>query len=941
MSRYTHLVGESGEKSNYVYQSPRKQVVMMVPPGNKRSNLRNAYNTSSTFYQDNNVETQDTQTKLLFSQSANAPQYLQYNTLSQGLNTGRANHETINSQSDEQTQNVTSPYSNSIGVGQKSLKQQLKLIKPRIMGIKQNLNSTGVGQTASSGYGKRVQSKQDRNSEQRQPPPFIERENEKRIKGNHIQNSIKIMRQEERIQQGRSNINSFNTGNFDRIGKELQKTRMGFGIRNEREELNELMRSTDSTILRKSPDKTVIPPPKAIVPNLEDERFKELERDQIEFHGQPPGIFIKNKQAEKWMSKRKVQAGGQNTTNRKHVEFAKNLFISWDDDGSGVLEAEEIIKPLVGLGLSSDSKFAVKILQSLDPKNDGSQKGKDDLRITLKDFIKIFKSDKVSENLVSIINSEVNQLKMQQQETQIVKPPAQRVKHPDFKSPRNASNEQDSNMQLSTNKSKISVSMRTNDHKKIIEIPMDKYIDQISIHQKIFDRNDGQHKYRTQVYKVKGGQQLADPFENYIQIRDDNNSQQTFSAYTNNNQHLHTQNSDVAAHNQDQRRFLSTSPIIKAEFKGQKKFNKEGQQNMLANQVNVRYHSKDIAAGGQSQQSEFGQHSSHHYSNRNPVQKTKNITLQEQMEIIKGWWKQMDPNGNVLFEHSINTVCGFMVKKRLASDKEQAAKIIFGQLGMATRKDNINFDEFNRVFCKGIFKEALINVTNTFDQMSMAKQSVNDLPLSLKINEYQRSQMFSGLDPKSEYYKEGRQILNSLNQIKEEEGQMNDIADKRQPTNEGNRYQNFLEDPLGQKIKLKEEDEKQKKQSDPFVDRIKFIEDVEKSHQARRPVNDTRVDSDLSNKLATAIMAKRNNKMTLLETKQRYQDDSQMKKNANYTTRDQDQARQLRNQESKEQVKIPAVYLEKSKEERLKDQNELLSRFQKLLSMHPQMNSEI
>ena len=67
-----------------------------------------------------------------------------------------------------------------------------------------------------------------------------------------------------------------------------------------------------------------------------------------------------NKQTEKWMQKRKIQAKDLN--NRKHIEFAKNLFISWDDDGSGVLEAEEIVKPLVGLGLSSDSKFAIKIL---------------------------------------------------------------------------------------------------------------------------------------------------------------------------------------------------------------------------------------------------------------------------------------------------------------------------------------------------------------------------------------------------------------------------------------------------------------------------------------------------------------------------------------------------------------------------------------------------
>ncbi len=60
------------------------------------------------------------------------------------------------------------------------------------------------------------------------------------------------------------------------------------------------------------------------------------------------------------MQKRKVFT--KNLNNRTHIEFAKNLFISWDDDGSGVLEAEEIIKPLVGLGLSSDSKFAIKIL---------------------------------------------------------------------------------------------------------------------------------------------------------------------------------------------------------------------------------------------------------------------------------------------------------------------------------------------------------------------------------------------------------------------------------------------------------------------------------------------------------------------------------------------------------------------------------------------------
>ena len=71
-----------------------------------------------------------------------------------------------------------------------------------------------------------------------------------------------------------------------------------------------------------------------------------------------------------------------------------------------MLDPHEIIKPLIGMGLSSDHNFAKKIIQALDP----SQKGKvgptniEDLKISPQDFIKIFKSDKVSEQMVKIIN---------------------------------------------------------------------------------------------------------------------------------------------------------------------------------------------------------------------------------------------------------------------------------------------------------------------------------------------------------------------------------------------------------------------------------------------------------------------------------------------------------------------------------------------------------
>jgi hypothetical protein len=100
------------------------------------------------------------------------------------------------------------------------------------------------------------------------------------------------------------------------------------------------------------------------------------------------------------------EAASKYASNKKQVEFSKNLFLTWDDDGSGVLEADEIIKPLVGMGLSTDANFARKLLIALDPK--ATKKGApppdlDNLSINLADFIKIFKSDKTSEHVTKIL----------------------------------------------------------------------------------------------------------------------------------------------------------------------------------------------------------------------------------------------------------------------------------------------------------------------------------------------------------------------------------------------------------------------------------------------------------------------------------------------------------------------------------------------------------
>lgn len=52
------------------------------------------------------------------------------------------------------------------------------------------------------------------------------------------------------------------------------------------------------------------------------------------------------------------------------MEFAKELFLVWDDNGTGHLNLDEISVPLVALGLSTDTEFVAKLVSSLDQKRE-------------------------------------------------------------------------------------------------------------------------------------------------------------------------------------------------------------------------------------------------------------------------------------------------------------------------------------------------------------------------------------------------------------------------------------------------------------------------------------------------------------------------------------------------------------------------------------------
>ena len=188
-------------------------------------------------------------------------------------------------------------------------------------------------------------------------------------------------------------------------------------------------------------------------------------------------------------------------------------------------------------------------------------------------------------------------------------------------------------------------------------------------------------------------------------------------------------------------------------------------------------------------------------------------TFGEQIEVIKDWWQTLresyvkdfnryeaNPGNHKdlsrLTEVPLDKVYDFIIMKHIVADRQMATKLVAQQVGMANlgTTDMMCYEEFNRLFCKGMFKVALINtiakltddsassapqpsVQNRGD-ISASKNQINSLgqrigekllakvdelkfyqedakanfmqemPLSLKIERYQRGKLMQGLKPK-------------------------------------------------------------------------------------------------------------------------------------------------------------------------------------------------
>lgn len=167
------------------------------------------------------------------------------------------------------------------------------------------------------------------------------------------------------------------------------------------------------------------------------------------------------------------------------------------------------------------------------------------------------------------------------------------------------------------------------------------------------------------------------------------------------------------------------------------------------------------------------------------------VSLTDQMRIVRKWWNEMNKNTGRI-ELPLKTVASFLTHKGITPDREKAKTVIYkAQLGRDKRQ-TVTIDEFNRIFCKGIFKDALVNVVETID-----KDKNENLPISVKISQYQRGLMIGGLTKdKERRYEEGKAILDTLSSLKREEDPSYQISEME--------LRAFIEDPFGKKMQERE-----------------------------------------------------------------------------------------------------------------------------------------
>ena len=132
----------------------------------------------------------------------------------------------------------------------------------------------------------------------------------------------------------------------------------------------------------------------------EDQILTPLKKEKVGFGEAEKSAkhYLLDKTATSWISNHNLATRDEF---RKMVDFAKELFLSWDTDYSNTMEEWELVKPMISLNLVPNFGVAKIICSALDPT--GNKQGKT-LTMKADSFVRILKPDPLIDKLISLLD---------------------------------------------------------------------------------------------------------------------------------------------------------------------------------------------------------------------------------------------------------------------------------------------------------------------------------------------------------------------------------------------------------------------------------------------------------------------------------------------------------------------------------------------------------
>lgn len=107
----------------------------------------------------------------------------------------------------------------------------------------------------------------------------------------------------------------------------------------------------------------------------------------------------------------------------------------------------------------------------------------------------------------------------------------------------------------------------------------------------------------------------------------------------------------------------------------------------------------------------------------------------------------------------MSVAAGLFVKKGISQDEETAKKILLKSMNNV-RATSITMEQYNQIFCKNIFKDALINVNEAIEK---SNKGATETPLQLKLGVFQRGLIEPGLHKgHDDSTRDAKAIMNAL-----------------------------------------------------------------------------------------------------------------------------------------------------------------------------------